>query len=681
MSYEITFKRPSLRPRTNKLLSLGLVGGLLWTAGCGSETSTGNGGSGPPPKTVVTDISLVSISPGIVVPGSELVLKGGSFVPAVLGASELRLSGSFAGEQVDVTLPARFVDYDEMVVDWPGGMSAGLASDEGTWQVEAIVEASNTYDGLRHQSKALTVTLDVRYQLTPQLDAVQGNVVFVNDYVQLSGDAFLLGGNEGTAMAIVEGCFTLDGAKTCDPITTAEIVTEPVNEFDRTLVRFPFAPRIAGIAPGTFTGTVKVENRHSPEAGAAVLNTETSTLNGSIVEPVIFSFSPSSASLGQYVDVGGSGFVGITPSDSTTALTTIILDGTFTPEGQSTGTPVILSLIPEFVSGQLVRYVVNEEDQLGQALDLRKEAGQFAGVARPEVQYGTDTVTGSNTTVSLGIDHVKQVVWIRFLPAYIESLRNFGLRAVEPQIRERIFATLRDSYGGLNLDFRNAQPTDYALYSEVELSGTDPNGLGLLGYDNTHGKDENNKRLWDKIGGVNALTQEGGYPGYGGVFVESLFAFSMHPGSFAQSVDGADEMFDQLYDPFRPDIGGTPVSAADVALGIVPLSSGDGCPAAASDRPSQIACAIWTLGSMIGTITAHEIGHSLGLADPGGSLFHNTGDWLNALMDSGYARGFRERSEVMGEGPGLFCRHNFDYLFSILPTSIPDPHPDRLECY
>ena len=84
---------------------------------------------------------------------------------------------------------------------------------------------------------------------------------------------------------------------------------------------------------------------------------------------------------------------------------------------------------------------------------------------------------------------------------------------------------------------------------------------------------------------------------------------------------------------------------------------------------------------MIGTITAHEIGHSLGLADPGGSLFHNTGDWLNALMDSGYARGFRERSEVMGEGPGLFCRHNFDYLFSILPTSIPDPHPDRLECY
>ena len=50
----------------------------------------------------------------------------------------------------------------------------------------------------------------------------------------------------------------------------------------------------------------------------------------------------------------------------------------------------------------------------------------------------------------------------------------------------------------------------------------DPNGLGLFGYDNTPGKDDGNTRLYDKLGGLNAQTQQDGYPGYGGVFLESI---------------------------------------------------------------------------------------------------------------------------------------------------------------
>ena len=84
---------------------------------------------------------------------------------------------------------------------------------------------------------------------------------------------------------------------------------------------------------------------------------------------------------------------------------------------------------------------------------------------------------------------------------------------------------------------------------------------------------------------------------------------------------------------------------------------------------------------MIGTVTSHEIAHSLGLADPGGSAFHNTGNFDNALMDSGYERTFRERAELAGEGPGGFCQMNYDYLRLILPTSEPDPMANRQDCY
>jgi hypothetical protein len=261
-------------------------------------------------------------------------------------------------------------------------------------------------------------------------------------------------------------------------------------------------------------------------------------------------------------------------------------------------------------------------------------------------------------------------VWLRFLPSYVESLRNFGLRAAEGSIRERVLEVVRRDYAGVNFDVRVEEPTDFALYAEVELGGPDPNGIGLLGYDNTPGKDNGNLRLYDKIGGVNALTQLDGYPGFGGVFVESLFTFSEHPGSHAEDVGTGEALFDEIFDPFRPDVDGKPVTAAE--LGDVPvLASSESCPAA--ERRSQIACAVWVLGSLIGTTVSHEVAHSLGLADPGGEEFHNAGDWENELMDAGGARPFAERAELLGQGPGIFCQRNYDYLRDILPTTLPDP--------
>ena len=64
------------------------------------------------------------------------------------------------------------------------------------------------------------------------------------------------------------------------------------------------------------------------------------------------------------------------------------------------------------------------------------------------------------------------------------------------------------------------------------------------------------------LGGVNAATQQDGYPGFGGVFVESLMGFSLDPGRWAMQVPGADPEFDKIFDPFRSDRDGRAISSS-----------------------------------------------------------------------------------------------------------------------
>ena len=160
--------------------------------------------------------------------------------------------------------------------------------------------------------------------------------------------------------------------------------------------------------------------------------------------------------------------------------------------------------------------------------------------------------------------------------------------------------------------------------------------------------------------------------------MESLFGFSEHPKSLAESLDKPAADFDRLFDTFRPDVSAQAVEAQEL-VDFSPLSSGDTCPATA--RNEAIACAVWSLGSLIGTTVAHEIAHSLGLADPGGSDFHNGDDFPSALMDQGSHRSFTERAEIRGHSPGAFCAHNYAYLTDILPSLDPDPQASREECF
>jgi hypothetical protein len=647
-----------------RLLLIGLV-----VAGCASSRGPGDVG--------LEGLELERVDPGVVVPGTQLVIEGTSFVPDEQGAAILRLVGTANGAAVDVDWPATFVDYNHMTVEITTQFLDEIGGDvdfdgDATLEVLSIEAAGG--DGELHLSPPQPVTLQFRHTLTPGVTSIlSGTVIYVNDDIEVDGSGFLLGGTEGQTVASVDGCF--DSGSGCIDIAAVEVVAEPREPFSRDKIKFPFKPQIAGIRPGTFTGTVTIKNRHDAEHGTGDVTMATPNNVGyDMVESQITTINPTAASLGQYVFVTGGGFVGGEPS----ASTEVRLAGTFTPTGGSAN-PIDMTLIPEFVHGKLVRYIINEDDQLGQSIDLRQVTGTFQGTVEPIVTFQGDTVIGNAMTATLQIAPVKQVVYINFMPSYVEGLRTFGLRAVDNKIRERILDVAERAYAGVNVEFRTEPPIDYAQYAQVDLAGVDPQNTGLFGYDNTPGKDNGNIRLYDRIGGVNAATQQDGYPGFGGVFLKSLLGFSLHPPDGIMGIPGADPVFDKIFDPFRADRGEV-ISSADLSDPVAVLTEGSGCPA--SDRHTQIECAIYVMGSLVGGTTSHELGHSLGLANPYAEGFHDAGDAPNRLMDAGGDRPFLERAELQGFGPGMFCDEEYTYLREILPSSDPPADEDtRPSCF
>ncbi|TMQ22503.1 MAG: hypothetical protein E6J90_12300 [Deltaproteobacteria bacterium] len=618
------------------------------------------------PDPGVESLELTHLAPATIVPGTRLVVTGASFVDAPWGETTLHLQGRSGARAIDVAWPAAFVDFTTLGVAIDRGRLAELGGD-GAFRGTATVEVVAASDHRRYRTRALPVELELRTRLAPATAALAGRgVIFVNDAIELSGDGFLLGGDEGASVVQVAGCVALQAGGACRPVAMIELPLTAIAG-SRSRARFAFSPRIAGIQSGAFTGTIAVVNR---QPGEAPLSAAPVDVAYDLVSPQVFSIDPPAASLGQYVLVRGGGWIGNPgdPGGEPGAVTEFELSGTLRRSGGA-ALPFATTLIPEVVDGRLARYVINTDDALGHALDLRGDTGELTASVTPVVSFGGDRVRGPATPIRLAIAPVKQVVYLAFAPSYVEGLRDFGLRAASAQIRDRILAACREAYRGVGIEFRTEPPSDFALFSTVELVGVDPNDQGLFGYDNSPGKDSGNLRLYDRLGGVNAQTQEDGSPGFGGVFVRSLLGFSPHPGRLARSVAGADPVFDQLFDPFRADRGGTPVSAADLAGEQPALGDGGGCPA--RDRARQIQCAIFALGNLIGGTVAHEGGHSLGLANPYQDGFHDPGDAPNRLMDAGDARPFLERAQLMGQGPAVFCDGEYAYLRRILPSAEP----------
>lgn len=634
---------------------------LALVAGCASSSA---------PDVGLEGLSLMQVAPVTIIPGTKVVVKGASFVDTQWGQTTVHLTGAAGGHDVDVRWPAAFVDFNTMTVAIDGGKLDELGGDVD-FHGQARIDVIATSDSETYSSEAISLDLSFRNQLTPTVLSLNGEgVIFVNDQIEIEGDGYLLGGDEGQTVARVAGCFVETSTTQCKPIANQELKAQPIDPLARNKIQFPFGPKVAGIKPGEFRGTITIVNK---QMNQTEIPAQATTVNYDLVTSQIFELNPNAASLGQYVFIKGGGFIG----GEAGALTEIEMTGTFQKTGFNPA-PVSMTLIPEFVEGRLVRYVINTDDELGQALDLRADTGTFTGTATPIVSFGADRVRGASKSVSFQIAPVKQVVYLQFQPTYVEGLRDFGLRAVDKKIRERILAVCKQAYQGVNIEFRTEAPTDFALFESVELVGVDPNGSGLFGYDNSPGKDNGNLRLYDRLGGVNAQTQQDGYAGFGGVFVRSLMGFSKHPAAGVQTVPGADSLFDKMFDPFRPDQDGEAIRSSDLA-GMLPAVTGADCPG--GDRQQKIACAILVMGNLIGGTLSHEIGHSLGLANPFMEGFHNAGDAPNRLMDAGGDRPFVERAELEGQGPGVFCDDEYAYLRMIMPSKEAPPAIERPGCF
>jgi hypothetical protein len=544
-------------------------------------------------------------------------------------------------------------------IDLDGGASRVLAvrSVEGalvTWSVDAelvqslgpgahTIAARLDLDGAATRTVSLTIATDLPIEL---LAAPEG-VVYRNQVEVIRGAGFVTP-DEGTVSARMTGTFADEAAEVR---VDAMLPVVPAESGDRNRGLLTLSTDLGGIGPGTFTGTIELisELRSGTTSRSAVRPVELE-----FIPPDIFGFEPTQVPLGAWALVRGAGFVG----SEREIITTVALEGVVTRDGvpEPFGPTEI---VPQFVDGETLRVAIEAEPFEGQLISslFNAREAMFEGTATVVVSQGRESVEGAAAPVTLRITPPGQVVLLRFLPSYDGTLRRFGLAAARAEIEQAIAARVRTIFGGLNLDVRLDEPTDMAPggWSVVEIGGPDPNGLGVLGYDNSPGKDVGNLRLFDAIGGANAETQADGYPGFGGIFIESMLYWSSHPDLPGPEPVGRpepDPLFDEIFDPVRA----APATVEEV--------NGAGDP----DRVAEVQRAITALSAMVGETAAHEIGHSLGLADPFGptTVFHNSGDEPGCLMDTGSARPLGERAAQDGYAPTRLCGDHGLYLLQVL---------------
>ncbi len=622
------------------------------------------------------EMSVMYVFPSVVLPGTRLWVEGGPFPDESFGATEVLLEGTFHHDDgfvhVFESLPAVRHRADRVYVDLSDevfGRICGGAPRPGQLLVNVRVRSTSLFSGRAYSSSTLPADLVTALELAPELAAVQADpFVSLEGKLGFTGRRLVLSEEEGVSVAVLEGCLLPEGAGgPCEtvgrPVGPVELpVTDPdPRTRDGGSVVLPSF--VFGVHPANFTGTLRLRNRPAlgPEADSAAL-----PVSLELLEVELTQVSTVRSSLGGYVDIHGHAFA---PAAEGCA-TTFSLLGTWTPEG---GLSEALDVIwiPEIRDGELARHVLDGQADLGEVLDLRTARGVVEADLTARVCCGADCEESNTVPMRLELVPVLQKVQLVYQDSYYSALAQWGLTGVDSAIRDRARQVIRGLYEGIHLEITEDEIADYRLYSRVEIHGFDPNGYGLLGYDNSPGKDVGNVRLHDVLGGHNALTQEDGYPGYGGVFLHSFFGLSLHPPVGLTPMEIADALFDRVFDPFRPDRKGTPVNAQEAASH-TPVSHGPSCASVGTNRLERVACAVYVLGTLLGTTLAHEIGHSLGLAQPYvDGAFHNPGDAPLRLMDAGNARSFVERAGLSEAGFEAFCTEDFLYLRDVLPD------PDR----
>jgi hypothetical protein len=618
------------------------------------------------------DMEVRFVFPSLVLPGSRLWIEGGPFPDESFGPTEVVLEGTFHHDDgfvhVFESLTAIRARADRIYVDLSDEVFLRICGGQkraGSLLVSVWVRSTSLHSGLEYTSGTLPTDLVTKLEIEPELNSVQADpFVYLEGKLTFTGKNLLLSADEGESLAVVEGCLLPDGA--AGPCETNGVSIGPVElpltdpdprTRDGGTVVLP--SHVFGVHPASFSGTIRLRNRllSGSSGDSAML-----PLDVELLEVELTQVTTTVSSLGGFVDIHGHAFA---PPDEGCS-TTFSLQGTWTPDGQS-AQAIDLIWIPQIDSGDLARHVLDEQADLGDLIDLKTSRGLVDADLTAHVCCGAECEDSNTVPIRLEILPVLQKVVLSYQDSYASALAHWGLSGVDAAIRDRALEVIRDLYVGIHLELEEGTVSDYKLFSRVEIHGFDPNGFGLLGYDNSTGKDVGNLRLHDVLGGRNAMTQEDGYPGYGGVFLHSFFGLSQNPPTGVPSMEIADPLFDRIFDPFRPDRKGTPVNAQEAAA-FTPVTAGWTCVTVGSNRLERVACAVYALGTLLGTTLAHEIGHSLGLAQPYvEGAFHNPGDAPLRLMDAGNARSFLERAGLSNAGFEAFCAEDFLYLRAVLP--------------
>lgn len=586
--------------------------------------------------------------------GTQFVIRGESFVD---DWSCVALEVTLVAESDDDSLDQHRLDSErgsinEIVATLPGDTARELR-ELGTFNGRLIVRYFAVDGDLGFQADE-SIAFEVTETLTPTLTTIDATEAYLNDAIIIDGADFLTG-EEGTTEVVVEGTFT----KGTDSVrTSVRLTASPVEAQDRTRTAFLWSPSIGGLEPGSFSGTVSTRNVHA--SGEETVGNSVD-IEMDQRQSTLLRFHPEEVCLGQILNIEGRGLIGA--EDRETTL--VRLEGDFTPYGGDAEATTV-ELVGNWVSGSLVQYplIYTSEDERLVAIAFNTHRGSFDGTATPVLTMGDELIEGNGTQVSFTLGPVRQVVWVRFLTGFSDSLEYYGLGAVEEILTNAIIERMQEIYCPpdepercVNVEFVADEPTDFydGAYATLELGGADPNNMGLFGYDNTGTKDVGNLRLHDHVGGENALGALDGFA-YGGVFVDSLLYWSSHP-PFTDRPAAApdpDPRFDEIFDPLRE---------LEVIAGEYPGT-------AEGERLDQIEAAIHFLTSVIADTGAHEFAHSLGLAQPYGAsdAIHNVEPGDGCLMDEGVNRPIEERGRLDGDPGARFCDENLEYLLEILPT-------------
>ena len=483
--------------------------------------------------------------------------------------------------------------------------------------------------------------------------------IYPGQLIKLSGRGFLRP-EEGTTYAVVEsGAVTVDRDMSTQDVRGRRLPLQWSGE--RSVAYLPAFPHVFGLHPGRFEGTFSFVNELRD--GVRISGSEQVSLSTRLDEPFIESVSPLSGSRSQIISIKGRGF--LPGSQEFNFGMYLRYEGGFTPAADPTRTidyraQRAIERSPFRVLGereveQDIWYTVDAQTR--RLSGLGAAAGVFDGRVVPVILYGGEQEVGRGISFRFRVLPTTQIVHVRFLPSFGESLSRFGLRNVEPQVRARIFEVLRRDYKGVNVQFVDTPPSNFNDFMTLEIGGPDPTGQNLLGYDNSFNgvpKDTGNLFLRDYLGGYNRQSKDANFSAYGGVFIESFVVFSP---TITPNSQETTAVFDSIMGKTMPELGGSPVSATEWPDG---------------PRTDSIMGAILLIGNLAGHTAVHEIGHSLGLPyvegeDPESVLYHNEDEGKPYIMDPGISRPFEERAEIGGQGPSIFSPANRAYLERILP--------------